>query len=214
MVFFLKKAKQLKAQIDEFLDIISESALIFEKAIRYYLNNEREEFVQRLQKVTENERKADELRIAIERNLYINTLIPESRGDVLGILENTDNVIDKMKETLVHFSIECPEIKKEFNALFNEVANSSAQAVDMLINGVRAFFNELEAVNNHIHKVHFYEKEADKLAEKLKREIYSTDMDLSRKLHISYFVTNVEKVSDYAKDVSERLAIYTIKRQI
>jgi len=214
MTFIFKKTSILKRQIDEFLDVVSESSLIFEKAINYYLIGEFAEFEKRLEAVSQNEKKADNLRISIEQNLYVKTLIPESRGDVLGLLENTDNVIDKMKETLVHFSIEKPEIDIKFKNLFNEIARASREAVDKMSSGIRAFFNDIQSVNDHIHKVNFFEREADDLSERLKREIFNTEFDLAKKIHIGFFVTNVEKVSDYAKDVSERLAIYTIKRQI
>lgn len=214
MPILLKRIKIIESKIDEFLDLISDASLIFQKGIQYYLKGNKEGFENRLQSVSEYEHKADEIRIEIERNLYIHTLIPESRGDVLGIMENTDNVIDKMKETLVLFSIESPETLPEFNELFEEVTEASIQGVDFMVKAVRAFFKDLQAVNDHIHKVYFYEKEADKIAEKLKRQIFQSDVELSKKLHLTRFVTNVEKVSDYAEDVCDRLSICVIKRQI
>ncbi|MCK4655119.1 MAG: DUF47 family protein, partial [Candidatus Cloacimonetes bacterium] len=57
-------------------------------------------------------------------------------------------------------------------------------------------------------------KEADKIAEKLKRRIFQSNVELSKKLHMTRFVTSVEKVSDYAEDVCDRLSICVIKRQI
>ena len=214
MALFFRKIKHLEVQIDGFLNLVRESALLFERALHFYLKKEMSEFESRLKSVSENEHTADKLRIEIERNLYINTLIPDSRGDVLGILENTDNIIDKMKETLNHFSIEKPVIDDRFTDMFEEVSQASLQSVDVLISSIKAFFRDFNSVNDHIHKVHFFEKEADQAAEKLKREIYATDMSLCEKSQISRFVTNVEKVSDYAYEVSGRLAIYTIKRQI
>ena len=91
MALFFRKIKHLEVQIDGFLNLVRESALLFERAVHFYLKKEMNEFESRLKAVSDNEHKADKLRIEIERNLYINTLIPDSRGDVLGILENTDN---------------------------------------------------------------------------------------------------------------------------
>jgi uncharacterized protein Yka (UPF0111/DUF47 family) len=87
-------------------------------------------------------------------------------------------------------------------------------AVESLVLAVRAFFKDIRTVNDHIHKVQFYEKEADVISEKLKRAIFSSQRDLSTKLHLGNFVTNLEKVSDYAEDVSDRLTIFVIKRKI
>ena len=214
MPIFLRKTKELEAHIDEFLNAISEGALTFRKGVSFYLKKRKDEFLERLQLISEYERKADDLRLEIETSIYENTLIPESRGDVLALLENTDNVVDKMKETLICFSIENPLIENDLIELFEDVAASSANAVESLVLAVRAFFKDIKTVNDHIHKVQYYEKEADIISEKLKRAIFSSERELSSKLHLSNFVTNVEKVSDYAEDVSDRLTIFVIKRKI
>jgi len=58
----------------------------------------------------------------------------------------------------------------------------------------------------------FFEKEADKVSTKLKQAIFSSDMDLSHKMHLRNFVEHIDNVADWAEDVADRLAIYVIKR--
>jgi uncharacterized protein len=215
MAVFLKISKVIENQIDEFLDMVSESGLIFKKAIYNYLKDESEEFQTRIAKVAEYERKADELRLDVEKQLYMQTLIPENRGDVLAILENTDDVVDMMKSTLQFFDVEMPDIPPKLDVLFNELTDSSIQSVEWLVRSVRAFFKDIKTVNDYLHKVAFYEKEADNVAIKLKKMIFrDCDLQLSHKIHLRYFVTNLEQISDYAESVGDRLAIYTIKRLI
>lgn len=204
----------IEMQIDDFLNIISEAGILFKKGLENYLNDNTSEFEKRLNAVSEHERKADELRLNIEKQLYMHTLIPESRGDVLAILENTDRVIDDTKEALQVFAIERPEIPEKFDTLFIELADSSIEAVESLIQSVRAFFKDISSVNDHIYKVKFYEREADKIAMSLKNEIFKANIPLSRKMHLRFCAQQIEKISDSAEDMSERLAIYTIKRQI
>ena len=69
-------------------------------------------------------------------------------------------------------------------------------------------------MRSHIHKVYFFEKEADRLADALKRKIFAKDLELARKIHLRYFCLHVETLSDRAEEVADRLAIYTIKRMI
>ena len=214
MAILFKTSKMIEMQIDDFLNIISEAGILFKKGLENYLNDNTSEFEKRLNAVSEHERKADELRLNIEKQLYMHTLIPESRGDVLAILENTDRVIDDTKEALQVFAIERPEIPEKFDALFIELADSSIEAVESLIQSVRAFFKDITSVNDHIYKVKFYEREADKIAMSLKNEIFKADIPLSRKMHLRFCAQQIEKISDSAEDMSERLAIYTIKRQI
>ncbi|MBW6515701.1 MAG: DUF47 family protein [Candidatus Cloacimonetes bacterium] len=214
MAMMLKISKVIENQIDEFLDLVSESGLIFKKAIDNYLKDNTEEFEARLERVIDYERKADELRLVVEKQLYMRTLIPENRGDVLAILENTDNVIDSMKHTLQQFSIERPDIPSKFDVLFNELTDSSIQSVEWLVRSVRAFFKDIKSVNDHIHKVGFYEKETDDIAVKLKTQIFADELDLSSKIHLRFFASSIESISDCAESVTDRLAIYTIKRMI
>ncbi len=214
MAILFKTSKMIEMQIDDFLNFISEASILFKKGLENYLKDNIPEFEKRLNAVSEHERKADELRLNIEKQLYMHTLIPESRGDVLAILENTDRVIDDTKEALQVFAIERPEIPEKFDALFIELADSSIEAVESLIQSVRAFFKDISSVNDHIYKVKFYEREADKIAMSLKIEIFKADIPLSRKMHLRFCAQQIEKISDSAEDMSERLAIYTIKRQI
>jgi len=214
MAILFKTTKELELQIDEFLDSVSRGALVFNQGVKNYLENDQESFAGRITLISELENKADELRRAIENRLYTQTLIPEHRGDVLGLLENTDDVIDTMKETLEQFDIECPFIPDELNKSFVELTQMSVEASESLVRANRAFFRDINAVKDHLHKVYFYEKEADRIGNDLKRKVFQLELDLSKKFHLRYFASHIQNVSDRAEEVADRLAIYTIKRTI
>ncbi len=85
--------RELANEIDTFLDKLSQSGLLFKRAVQIYLaDGYGAEFEEKLQSVNRLESEADGLRRSIETQLYTQTLIPESRGDVLGLLENLDSV--------------------------------------------------------------------------------------------------------------------------
>ncbi|MBW6513713.1 MAG: DUF47 family protein [Candidatus Syntrophosphaera sp.] len=214
MPLVLKTTKFVESQIDSFLDVVSESALLFQQAMEDYLKERNSQFEERLAQIRENEKKADDLRVAIERYLYERTLIPENRGDVLAILENTDEVVDNIKDSLMQFSIEMPHIPEVLDDLWMQTTHASVAAVEQLVFAVRSFFRDLSAVNNYIHKVYFFEREADHIGEKLRRLIFSLDIELSLKSQLRFFAIHIEKISDYAQNVCDRLSIYTIKRQL
>lgn len=214
MALILKTTKFVESQIDTFLDVVSESAVLFQLGVEDYLVGRTAQFEERLTQIRENEKKADDLRVAIERYLYERTLIPENRGDVLAILENTDEVMDNIKDTLMQFSVEMPTIPQEVNDLWLQTTRASTAAVEQLTYAVRSFFRDLSQVNNYIHKVYFFEREADQLGEKLRRLIFAQGMDLAQKTHLRWFALHIEQISDYAQAVCDRLSIYTIKRQL
>ncbi len=207
------KTKLLESQIDEYLNHSSQVGLLFLEAIRDYLGGRTDEFEARRKQVGELENQADVLRRDVERRLYSETLIPESRGDVLGILEHTDEVINAAKVTLARFSTERPDIPEELDSDFLDLADYGNRSVQELVMGIRAFFRT-STVTDFVHKVGFWEKEADKVAERLRRRIFAMDCDLSCKIHRGSFVRHIDTVADEAEDVSERLSISAIKRSV
>ncbi len=210
-----RRTKDLEIQIDQFLDALSQSALVFKSAVDVYLaDGGSVEFTDKHQHVDRLESTADDLRRAIEIQLYSQTLIPESRGDVLGLLENLDKIINLIERVLWSFEIEKPEIPEACREGYCKLVAASCDAVDSVVLASRAFFRNIEAVGDHNHKVIFFETEADKISTRLKREIFESDIDLGHKMHLREFVEDIDDIADWSEDVADRLAIYVIKRTV
>jgi len=157
---------------------------------------------------------ADNLRRSIETQLYSRTLIPESRGDVLGLLENLDNIINLFEGALWQFSIEKPIIDKIFHKDFGVLTDMSIKTVESVTLASRAFFRDIDQVSDHNIKVRYYESEADKVSTRLKRAIFDSDLDLAHKAQLRNFVEHIDNPANWAEDVADRLSIYAIKRTI
>ncbi len=214
MTTIFQQTKELTTQIDDFLDAISKGALVFQQGVDDYMSGDMECFKQRCDTIGVLENQADDLRRAIEGHLYRHSLIPESRGDVLGLLETMDDVIDAAKNTLSLFLVERPEMIPDLTSEWRDLADTAASTTGAVVLAARAFFRDPLSVNDHLHKVHFHEKEGDRIAMDLKRKIFESDVDLARKIHLRYFALNIDLVSDAAEDVADRLAIYAIKRTV
>lgn len=209
------RTKALESEIDEFMDKLSESAIVFESAIAVYLKESaNDEFENKLLQVNTLETEADHLRRSIERQLYQHTLIPESRGDVLGLIENLDNIINSLEGALWNFSIETPIIPEDLHENFLALAKTSVLAVEQLVMASRSFFSNVDDSSNYVHKVMFYEKETDKISTRLKRAIFAEKLDLAHKMHLRNFVEYIDNIADSSEDVADRLAIYIIKRTV
>ena len=158
MAILFRATKKLEAQIDDFLDTINEGALVFKLGVKDYLDKNQTEFAERIEKIAKLESKADDLRRRIETQLYEQTLIPEHRGDVLGILESTDAVIDTMKETLFQFDVETPDIPDELKDYYREVTEMSVASTENLVIAIRAFFRDVKTVKDYLHRLSFMKK--------------------------------------------------------
>lgn len=209
-----RSSKIIEKQIDEFLDVVAEGGLVYKEGVKAYLEGDSTDFEARIAAIDKLESRADKLSKEVESNLYSQSLIPEHRGDVLGLLENADNIIDTAKASLHQFDVEQPNIPEELNTQYLKLAEAGFQAVEAVIVSARAFFRDVDTVKDNLYKVHHYEKEADQISDGLKKTIFSSSLELAHKIHLRYFALNVEKVSDKAEDVADRLAIYAIKRTI
>ncbi len=214
MAVLFKKIKNLEAQIDNYLDMVVKGGFLFKQGIKYFLEEQTEEFESRLVNIDTTESDADNLRRRIERRLYTETLIPESRGDVLGILESCDKVLNKTAETLHQFSVELPFILPEVKNYYLELTDISVLALEEMVAAVRSYFTDIIHVRDHINKVQLYESESDKIAEKIKRIVFRSNIHLSQKMHMRYFALHIESIADEAEDVCDRLSIAAVKRFI
>jgi uncharacterized protein len=213
---FTSRAKTLELDMGRYFSLIDQGALLLEESLKRYLENRMEEFEQKNAEIDTVEHDADMLRRQIKHRLYAEMLIPDSRGDVLGLLETLDNVLDVAKHVTTHFSIETPEICPILRDDFRELTETAVKAVLELTLAVRAFFSDVYRVSEHLDKVHFWEHEADQIEERLKRRAFSTDEIklFSRRVHMRYFAERISLVADEAEEVAERLAVYAIKRNL
>jgi len=212
----LNKTKELVSEIDSFWDTIGKAALVFRAGADDYFTNKLDRLKGRLEEIQQLEREADELRRKIKLQLYTQMLLPDSRGDVLGLLETSDNVIDRTKKILNSLDIEKPDVPASLVEDFIGLSVASASAMEEMVKAGRAFFSDNEIINDFINRVYFFEHEADKLEEQIKRKAFETGeiTGLSRRVQIRYFAEKISLLSDAAEAVCERLSVYSIKRSI
>lgn len=207
MQFIFKQTNELIRSIEEFIDITREGSLHFKKALSLFLENKIAEFEERVAIISENEHNADSLKKIIESKLYLRMLLPESRGDVLTILETMDKITNRSKSVIKAFSVERPEIPEDVKSGMLELAEAADKAVEALVAVVRAYFDNAHNVHEKLHLVKFYEKEADVLSEKIKRDIFAYSTPLAVKLQLRDFISGIDGLADSALDVADVVSI-------
>ena len=211
----LKTRTGIESQVGDFLDQVSLSSLIFRQGCEYYLSGNTEDFERKLQEIADCEHAGDDLRRSINEHLYTKTIIPESRGDVMELLENLDSLLDRFKGTLWRFKIEGPDICEDFHPDFRLLINTVIEATEALVTSCRAFFNDISTVSSSLHKVSYWESESDKISTRLQTAIFAKkDLRLSHRMQQRDFARSLDKTADRAEDIADRLNIYVIKRSL
>lgn len=214
-MIFLKANKTIEL-IDKFLDGVDQSLLLFKEGVKNYLYNNLDSFSHNTSSLANVEIESDKLRREIEKQLFTQSISPQVRGDIMQLLEQMDNIIDHAKKYLFQFEVEIPHIPAEMTQDFIQLTQVSVSAAEAVVPAAKAYFSDPLQVNEKIHRIYFYEKETDFLADSVRRKVFREmqDLKLSEKFHLRYFTLHIENISDTAEKVADLLSIMAIKRMI
>jgi len=211
----LKKEIGVEKQINNFLNQVVRSGLIFRQGSEGYLKGNNADFQRKLQEIITVEHAGDDLRRSIQQYLYTKTLIPESREDVLQLLEDMDSLLDRFKGALWRLEIENLEIENDFHEDFKLLINAVIESVEAIVRAVRSFFQDISRVAEDLDKVYYWESESDKISTRLQMAIFrKKELRLSHRMLQSELARHIDKIADRAEDVADRLNIYVIKRSL
>lgn len=202
--------------INKFLNCVDQSLLLFKDGVKNYLYRDQGNFASNLRSLANSEMESDVLRREIENTLYTQSLMPQLRGDIMRLLEEMDNLIDQAKKNLFQFDVEMPNIPAELIPDLIKLTQISTSAAESVIPAAKSYFSEPANVSEKIHRVYFFEKETDLLADVIRRKIFREmpELKLSEKFHLRYFTLHIENISDIAEKVADLLTIMAIKRTV
>ena len=210
------RSKAIERKIDEFLDKVSECALVMVAMLHHSLDNERgaldETDHRRVEQMLELKRNCSRLRREIESELYTQMLIPDLLGDVASLIEALHRLVEDMHHSMRFSSYSRIEPPAFVRSDGKELASAVGNAVEQLVQAARAFFRDFTHVRDFVHKVSFHESESDVVRDRLLEKIYATDLGLAEKDHIARAVRELDGVGDRAERISDQLTIYAIKR--
>ena len=215
-MFAFKHSRKSIDLIERFLNTVDQGGLIFKEGVKNYLHGNKESFLDNLKTLSSLETDADIIKRKLENILYTHSLMPQLRGDILRLLESLDNILDNAKSNLFQFDVEMPFIPSEIHPDLIKLTELSGAAIESVIPAAKAYFRNPETVKESLHRVYLYEKEADKLADAIKRRVFHDmpNLKLSEKFHLRYFTLHIENLSDAAQKAADLLAIMAIKRTI
>ena len=213
-MFGRKKSVKLIEDIDRYFDLIDQLLLVFKEGVRNYLYSNPAGFNDNLKKMSALDSEADVLRREIENALYTQTALVRSRGDIMRLFEKTRSITDMLNDSLFQFEIETPFIPSELNPEFMKLTEFSTLAVESVVTAAKAYFKAPETVQDKINRAYFYEKEAVKYAQTIKRTVFHNmqSLKLSEKFHLRYFALHIENLSKAAENVADQLAVMAIRR--
>ena len=204
--------KELMTSINLFLDNILKINNLFKTLLQKYFEKKFEEVQKVTDQISDLESECDTLRRDVERRIYSETLIPEIRGDVLGMLENLDKIPGQIQGNAHSFNTEKPKVDPELDKNFLKLCDYTSECISLLIEGARSFFVDKNITIEKCLEVAKVESKADKISTELKKTIFTnSENGLATKVHLKYFVEIMDEVANLSEDVADRLIISSSK---
>lgn len=163
--------------------------------------------------VHQAESKADDLRRQIEFELYDRALIPESRGDVLGLLETLDNIPGMYQSLCEQLLLQRVVVPESFRARFLKLIDVNLKSYQLAREAVLCMFYGTD-IRKLSAQIDATESESDRIERGLIRDIFASSCDKADKILLKEIVINTGDISDTSETVKDRLILAIVKRKI
>ncbi len=215
MDFFFGKKNAVYEKTEKYLNRIRETIEMFRKTMENYFGNGiSREFKEMIENTHLSESMADDLRREIELEMYQKSLIPESRGDILGLIEATDAVLNKAQSVLYQIETESLNIPQELKEDLLKLINNNIYAFEGAIEGFRTLFHSLKDVREKVKEVDKRESSSDRMERDLIRRVFSSGYEIGQKILLKDLIIEIGNISDKSEEVTDRLNIIAAKRMV
>ena len=213
-MLFWKKERQVRESVEEYLQTTEQCLQTFVKAFEeFFTAGLTERFRQFVDKTHELEHAADERRREIETRMYDKALIPESRGDILEMLEAIDLVPNRAESILYQIWTQGMSVPSEYVEDFQRLIQANVESHWVLCTAMRDLFRSARDVAVGAQRVSDKEQQADQIERRLIKAVFDSAMDKTDKILLKELILHIGSISDRAENASDRLRIVAVKRQ-
>ncbi|MCD4831281.1 MAG: TIGR00153 family protein [Anaerohalosphaeraceae bacterium] len=214
-MFFVNKQKKIETQIAQYNRQVANCMDVFRQALQQYCDNfDREAIKASFEKVHKAESLADDIRQDIEVVMYSKALFPESRGDILNLLETMDKVPNQAEAVVHMIWNQYISIPKEFHSEIIQLVDICCRCIDAMLEAAGKLFTNFTNATVAVGKIDELESEADRIEASLIEKIFSTQPDSIDKLLLRDLVKNIAGISDRAENAGDRIRIIIAKRSV
>jgi predicted phosphate transport protein (TIGR00153 family) len=213
--FLFKKEQQLESLISQYLENLSRTQEHFVKAMDTCLDEGLcGEFAFLIEQTHKFESKADEIRDEINYLMYSRTLIPESREDIMSLIEQVE-VIPRIFELILHL-IRAQKLKIPDIIMLDvkDLIRISVESCELMIKQIDLMLKNRQGIRALVSTIDHNESHCDHIERSLMLKVFESDMDLVHKLQLKELIIAMGEVSDQADRVSKRVNILTLKRRV
>ncbi len=214
--FLFKKEQNIQKLIFEYMDTVKLCQESFLKGLEACLLNGAlsENFDFFIKQTHKFESKADDINDEINNLMYGKALIPDSRGDILGLLGAMDEIPDLFERILYMVQTQRLTIPEFLIADIRDLIRISLECCDLLARQTTALLKKTEGIRSLLNTIDTNESHCDHIERRIITKIFESDMDPIQKLQIKDLIVEIGDISDEAEEVSRRINIISMKRRV
>ncbi len=210
-----RKNAEVKRNICAYLDRLDECSQTFGTACRSYLENgPGEDFYRKCTENHQSESAADDIRREIEQTLFERELLPESREDLLLLLETADRIPGAMQGALNILSLEKPAVPEYLRKDFSELVSVNTKIPSLVNEAISALMQDPGKTREIDLQVDRQESLSDRIQQQVLRSLFESDLSLAEKLQFKDLVRTIGSISDRCQETADLAGIIAIKRRI
>jgi predicted phosphate transport protein (TIGR00153 family) len=214
-MFAFKKNQKVKEMLEEYVGIAQEAVRHFKTAIEYLIDHNVDEHFELLaEEIHQFESNADDVRRQIELFLYEKSLLPETRRDLLLIIENIDRIPNQAQQIAYMYQTQRTEIFPEIKNELTELLNVSAETFDETAAATLDCFGCAAGIRQSAKKIDNLETLGDHLERKMITKVFASDLKLSEKILQKELIVAFGDICDLCEKVMDRIVICSVKRHV
>jgi len=212
---FFKKERQVETLIYSYLENLGLIQEHFLKAMEVCLKEGVcDDFVFLVEHTHKYESKADDIRDEVNLLMYSRALIPESREDIMGLLEEIDGIPRHLEQVLNMIRTQKLTIPDFLVLDVRELLQVSIDSCDLMIKQVRVMLKKEPGIRSLMSTIDQNESHCDHIERRIIIKIFDSNLDPFVKLQLKEMVLIMGDISDQADRVSKRINIITLKRRV
>lgn len=213
--FLFKKEHQVEVLINEYLKTFTVTQEKFLEAFQACLKSPRGETIDFLISQTHKfESKADDIREEIKSLMYSKALIPDSRGDIMGLLESIDQIPHFFEHVLYMVQTQDLHVPNFLIADVKELIRISIECCELNVKQVTALMQQKDGIRSLMKTIDTNESHCDHFERTMITKLFDSDLDPFLKLQLKELIVEIGNISDQADRVSRRINIISMKRRL
>ena len=210
----LKKEREVIFLLEKHLDEIKKWLKISSEALSYYLSDDLEKINYLLLRKDEISTSLETERREIWDRLCNGAYFPAIRGDLLGIVKSVGRIADAATsscETFMYLQPEIPvKIKNQLATMVRIVFFLFRPIHESVLYYLRGD-DVLKVIRKNVDEFLVKRAEVNTLANKLKNQIYSSDLDHWQKSHLNDCMQSIVSISSQAIDTNDQIQLIMVK---